>query len=53
MVYSARANPWEVTQSTSSKTKMLKEPWRSLWPYRDQGVIPLAFAGLASPDVDA
>ncbi len=33
----------------SLKSKMLGEPWRSLWPCRTQGVKPVGFAGAVQP----
>ncbi len=41
--------PGKVIQSTSVKSKMPGEPWRSLWLCRDQGVIPVGFAGAVQP----
>ncbi len=40
---------YKVKQSTSSKSKMPGEPRHGLWPYRDQGVIPMVFAGAVQP----
>ncbi len=41
--------PGKVLQSTSSKSKMPGDPWHGLWPCRDQGVIPMGFAGAVQP----
>ncbi len=39
----------KVIQSTNSKSKMPGDPWRALWPCRDQRVIPVDFAGAVQP----
>ncbi len=42
-------NPGTIPQNTSSKREMPGEPWRGLWPCRDQGVIPMDFVGVVQP----
>ncbi len=49
MVDPAGANPGKVLQSISLKSKMPGDPWHRLWPYRDQGVIPVGVAGAVQP----
>ncbi len=41
--------PGKVIQSTSVKSKVPGDPWRSHRLCRDQGVIPVGFAGAVQP----
>ncbi len=41
--------PGKVIQSTSVKSKVPGDPWLSHWLCRDQGVIPVGFAGAFQP----